>query len=209
MNTPQMQHRPDEDPRQQHEPRFSRERFLPAARELDRFFDSFVPLQYEQGFSWRCQIIGQGEQQRAKPFDQQPERIQKIIAGNAEILLELLVETGPLQLDLMRAAGKILATLDIQGPDSVVDADIPVLREDMARRHHEKWLAQFKADIESGRRSDHDHRGAKAYDELPEIERQILKVQTWANWKVLGALGENEYGMLRDISERRLFSQPL
>lgn len=205
MNSPATSaHNPERDPSsaEVYEPRFLRMRWTYPGTALDRFFDSFVPMQYEQGFAWRCRVIGQGEQARVKPFQEQPERVQRIIASNAEVLLELFVETEPLRLDLMRAAGKLLATQDITSPDQIVEADAPVLREGMARRHHDKWLAQFYADIAKGIRSDPDHRGAKPYDALPEIERQILKVQTWANWRVLGALGENEYGMLRDLSEQ-------
>lgn len=186
-----------------YEPRFSRNRWTHAGSEIDRFFDKFVPSQYEDGFSWRCRVIGKGEEERVVAFEDQPDKIKKIIAANAEVLLELFEETNSRELDIMREAGNKIAGQGLINLNENVEGDIPSLRDDMSRRHHEKWLAQFQADIASGKRADANHRGAKPFDELPPIELTVMKVQTWGNWRILGGLSDNEYELLRSFSERR------
>lgn len=182
---------------------FERGRWTHSGADIERFFARFVPAQYETGFIWRCAVIGKGEEARAIPWDQRSADERIIIARNAEVLLELFEETAPGDLDMMREAGKQIALRGAIDPDAELDVDIPELRESMARRHHEKWYAQFLKDIESGKRKDFNHRGAKPYDELPPIEREILKVQTWANWRVLGSLSDDEYALVRGLSEAR------
>ena len=71
--------------------------------------------------------------------------------------------------------------------------------EPMARAHHEKWLPNFRAALETGKRKDAEHRGNKEYDELPPIEKDILKLQTWANWRVLAMLTDGEYQLLKSL----------
>lgn len=186
----------------QNEAQFQRTRWTHAGAEIDRFFDRFVPSQYENGFGWRCRVIGKGEQERVIPFDAQPEKTQRIIAANAEVLLELFQETNPRDLDIMREAGKIIAAQGLFDPDKEVEGDVPSLRDNMSRRHHEKWLAQFQADLAAGKRTDGNHRGAKPFDELPPIELTVMKVQTWGNWRILASLSDDEYGLLRSIAEQ-------
>ena len=183
-------------------PQFERTRWTHQGAAIDRFFDQFVPMQYENGFAWRCRVIGKGEEERIIPFHEQPTKVQRIIAANAEVLLELFQETNPSDLDLMREAGKQIAALGLFNPQQPVEADIPTLRDQMSRRHHEKWLAQFTADLAAGKRTDADHRGAKPFDELPPIELEIMKVQTWANWRILGGLTDEEYGLFRSFAEK-------
>ncbi len=180
---------------------FARAIWTHAGQEPDRFFQAFVPHQYDVGFCWRCKVIP-GEEHRAIPFDEQPRATQERIATNAEVLLQLFEETPPADLDIMRAAGKTLLQHGGQEitRESVVDGDIPSLREGMSKRHHEKWLVQFRADIRDGKRDDTDHRGALPFDELPGVERTIMKVQSLANWRVLGSLADSDYQLLRDFS---------
>ena len=185
----------------QYSPQFERARWTHQGPGIDRFFDQFVPMQYENGFAWRCQVIGQGEEGRIVPFDKQPEKVQRIIATNAEVLLELFQEINPGDLDIMREVGKQIAALGSFDQQQLVKVDIPTLRDQMSRRHHEKWLAQFKEDLAAGKRTDADHRGAKPFDELPPIELEVMQVQTWANWRILGGLTDQEYGLVRSFAE--------
>ncbi|MCO6431888.1 MAG: hypothetical protein J5J00_13600 [Deltaproteobacteria bacterium] len=186
----------------EYQPRFKRSRWTHAGTEIDRFFDRFVPSQYEDGFAWRCRVIGKGEEDRIVSFEEQPEKVQRIIAANAEVLLELYQETSPTELDIMREAGKKIAVQGLINPDMTVEGDIPSLRDGMSRHHHEKWLAQFQADLASGKRTDTEHRGAKPFDELPPIELTVMKVQTWGNWRILAGLSDGEYELLRSFSEK-------
>ena len=187
----------------QYNPLFERTRWTHEGTAIDRFFDHFVPMQYETGFAWRCRVIGKGEEERIIPFDNQPEKVQRIIAANAEVLLELFQETTPGDLDMMCKAGKHIADLGLFDPQQPVEADIPELRDQMSRRHHAKWLAQFNSDLAAGKRTDADHRGAKPFDELPPIELEVMKVQTWANWRILGGLTEEEYKLVRSFAEKQ------
>lgn len=195
--------RPREEPQAQSE--FTRSRWTHSGTEIDQFFQRFVPSQYEDGFCWRCKAIGEGEETRTTPFDQHPRNVQELIARNAEVLLELYEETSPSELDRMRESGKIL--LDHSGTsislNGKVEGDIPSMREGMARRHHEKWLAQFREDLAAERRQDPEHRGAKPFDELPDIELLVMKVQTLANWRVLGSLSDQDYHLVRGVASKR------
>ena len=147
----------------QYEPRFQRTRWIDAGVEFDRFFDRFVPSQYENGFGWRCRTIGAGEQERVVPFESQPEKVKGIIANNAEVLLALFEETATADLDVMRRVGQNIATVRSINPNEELSIDVPTLRDAMSRRHHEGWLSQFNKDIASGRRNDSNHRGAKPF----------------------------------------------
>jgi hypothetical protein len=185
-----------------YEPRFQRTRWLHEGIVIDRFFDQFVPMQYEQGFAWRCQVVGKGQEERIISFDNKPKEDQKIIVANAEVLLELFQKTDPGQLDIMRQAGKSIVdsqTIDLK---ELLAKDIHALSDRMGRQHHEDWLAQFQADIKSGKRSDIDHPGAKPFDELCELQLEIMKVQTWANWRVLASLTDDEYAMVRSFAQK-------
>lgn len=184
---------------------FFRSRWTHAGPDVGQFFQQFVPNQYAVGFCWRCQVIGGGEESRTTPFENQSRPVQEIIAKNAEVLLELFEETVPLELDLMRASGKIILQSDIKSIDleARVEGDLPALRESMGRRHHAKWLEQFQADLATGKRSDPDHRGAKPYEDLPEIELLVMKVQVLANRRVLGSLAKADYKIVRSSAEKR------
>ena len=184
---------------------FTRSRWVHPGAELNQFFQRFVPSQYEEGFCWRCKAIGEGEETRTTPFTEHPRNIQELIARNAEILLELYEETLPKELDIMRQSSKILLRHSgVQiALDTHVIGDIPSLRDGMARRHHSKWLSQFQEDLAAGRRTDSGHRGAKPFDELPEIELVVMRVQTLANWRVLASLSEEDFQLVREIASKK------
>jgi mannose-6-phosphate isomerase-like protein (cupin superfamily) len=158
---------------------FERTRWQPKNNALNTFFDNFVPYQYQEGFAWRCQVIGQGEQSRAKPFGEHTLAMQATIAANAEELLELYQETPAFELDIMRKIGQGIRAQKPLAAESGFEGKFSAFCEGISRRHHDKWLAQFREDIQSGKRKDSDHRGAKPFAELEPIEVTILKVQTW------------------------------
>jgi hypothetical protein len=179
-------------------PRFERETWRVSDPSLSRFFDRFVPTQYEQGFAWRCRCIGGNEVQRTTPFEEQSETVQKIIANNAEVLLQLYTGTPPQNLDMMRDAGKQILTHGLVNPSEEHAWDLPELRVEMASRHHATWRIQALKDIAAGRRSDPDHRGiAENIHDLPDVEQKILKVQTWGNWRILAQLSDEDYAIIR------------
>lgn len=182
----------------EYQPRFQRSQWHPQNRGLDRFFDFFVPAQYEAGFAWRCKMLGGNEEKRAVPFEEHPDRMKCVIAGNAEVLLKLFLTTPPAELDSMRQAGKVILERGIFDFKTATLGDLPSW-EPMARAHHEKWLANFRTALASGKRTDADHRGNQEYDELPPEEKEILQLQTWANWRVLATLHDGEYQLLKSL----------
>lgn len=181
---------------------FTRSLLTHQGPQIDPFFDRFVPLQYDEGFVWRCRVIGGDETNRILAFAEQPPWMQQVIAGNAEVLLELYTESGAGRLDLMRLAGKQLLELQALDPEVGFDGDMLILREDMQRKHHAKWLKNLHDDLAAKRRPEQyrDHRGNKPYEDLPPIEQTILKVQTWANWRILAVLSEADYQLIRDVA---------
>jgi mannose-6-phosphate isomerase-like protein (cupin superfamily) len=181
---------------------FERTRWQPGNKALNIFFDNFVPYQYQEGFAWRCRVIGQGEQSRAKPFTEHTPAMQATIAANAEVLLELYQETPAFELDIMRTIGQGIRAQQPLAPESGFEGTFGAFCEGISRRHHDKWLAQFQKDIESGKRNDSHHRGAKPFDHLESIEVTILKVQTWANCRILAGLSETDYQLLRSFTQQ-------
>lgn len=180
----------------EYQARFPRAQWHPENRGLDRFFDFFVPAQYEAGFAWRCRMLRGEEEKRATSFEEHTDQMKRIIAGNAEVLLKLFQATPPSELDAMRQAGKVILERGIFDFKQTVIGGLPSW-EPMARAHHEKWLANFRAALDAGKRNDADHRGNKEYDQLPPIEKEILQLQTWANWRVLAMLHDGEYQLLK------------
>lgn len=177
---------------------FPRAQWHPYNRDLDRFFDAFVPAQYEAGFAWRCKMLGGEEVERAVPFQEQPDKKKLLIAGNAEVLLNLFQGTHHSDLDAMRRDGKLISERGIFDHKNTVLDGLPDW-EPMAKEHHEKWLANFRAMLASGKRNDAQHPGNREYDELPEKEKDILKLQTWGNWRVLAKLTDDEYQLLKSL----------
>lgn len=182
----------------EYQAQFPRAQWHPNNRALDRFFDAFVPAQYEAGFAWRCKMLGGNEANRVVPFQEQRDNIKLLIAGNAEVLLNLFQGTPHSDLDAMRQAGKMISELGIFNHKTTVIDGLPSW-EPMAKEHHEKWLANFRAALASGKRNDAEHRGNREYDQLPEIEKDILKLQTWGNWRVLAMLHDGEYQLLKSL----------
>ena len=185
-----------------YQPRFQREHWGPQSRAADVFFDQFVPAQYAEGFGWRCQCLGGEELARFKSFEEQPERIKTIIAHNAELLLELLCSYPPEKLDEIRSAGKKLIEEGLVSVGAEYDFDLQDIREEMGIKHHAKWLAKFKQDVQDGKR-EANHRGiAERFEDLPKIEQDIIHLQTWANWRVLASLSETDYALVRQVAEK-------
>jgi hypothetical protein len=177
---------------------FPRAQWYPHDRALDRFFDAFVPAQYEAGFAWRCKMLGGNEAKRAVPFQEQPDSMKTLIAGNAEVLLNLFQGTPHSDLDAMRQAGEVISERAIFDHKNTVLDGLPGW-EPMAKAHHDKWLTNFRAALASKKRFDADHSGNREYDELPENEKDILKIQTWGNWRVLAMLTDEEYQLLKSL----------
>lgn len=188
---------------------FQHERWSGRGPEAVEFFDRFVPAQYDNGFCWRCHAIAQGEEARIVAFEDQSEQIQEIIAHNADLLLELYESYPPEVLDAMRLAGREF--VDVELPLDLtrsIAGDVPALSERMGRDHHEGWLEQYHSDVQQGKR-EAGHRGALPFDELPPIEKSVLKVQALANWRILALLEEADYERLRDVSHWKHFGSSL
>jgi hypothetical protein len=188
-----------------YEPRFQRSKWTHVGEQFDRFFDSFVPRQYDQGFGWRCQVLGQidpVEGQRFKEFESLSPH-HKVIAANAEVLLVMFENMPPETLDQMREAGKAVVLQGVMHPSEEINGDIPALRAEQSRKHHAAWLEQFNASIAAGTRQDTNHRGAVPFDELPRIELLISKFQTLGNWRILASLSDHEYSMIRELAVKR------
>lgn len=177
-------------------PRFERKIWTHQGKQFDQFFDVFVPGQYEDGFIWRCHVLGGDELREAIPFENKPLWKHKVIASNAELLLELFEEFSADERLQMRAVGKKILELGIINPVEELSGDLPELRDRMSRRHHHKWVEQYLKDIEAGNRIDSNHRRAVPFEELSQHEARLFKVQTWANWRVLAKMSEDQYFLI-------------
>lgn len=190
---------------------------------LPQFFKDFIPMQYEKGWGWRCDVIRtvKPEERVAGNFDELKHDVKKIVAGNAEIMLRLFTELcHPEELEKMREIGseylekkpqnlKFKFNLQYNAPNNCFAdyGEIEKFLVQIGERHHTIWAENFTRDIEQGRRDDPHHAGRfQEFHDLPQEEQKlVLPLQSLANCRILAMLDEASYDLLRDACINNVF----